>query len=368
MVVERILLHRDDDLGLQSRAIAAIGRGELVALPTETVYGVALRPGDRAAVAAVQGMKGRAESTPFTFHLADRQGLDRLAAPPVPRVERLLQRYWPGPLTIVLSALPEAPVLPGGATDGTVGLRLPAHPFTRGVIAACGGSLWLTSINRSGEPPLCDPEVIARDFGRHLALIVDAGPSPLGNASTVVRATGSKLEVLREGILSAEEVLETAARTVLFVCSGNTCRSPLAEAIARHELASALDVPEGDLPALGIAFRSAGTSTLSGVPASPGSIAVAAESGLDLQAHRSVLLEPELCARASRIYAMTGSHAERIAALVPEVAERTHLLDPEGRDIADPFGGALAEYRVARGQITAAVRARLQEWRELMAS
>lgn len=366
MVAERIVLRGDDDHEISSRAIAAIGRGELVALPTETVYGIAVRPGCERAVAALQVLKGRAESLPFTYHLAARSSLELLAMTPGPRVERLLQRYWPGPLTVVLPAVASLPKGPGRSTDGTVGLRLPAHPFTREVIKGCGGPLWLTSINRSGEPPMCDPAAIESAFGDKLALIIDAGLSPLGNASTVVRATGPKLEVLREGILSAEEVLEVAGHTILFVCSGNTCRSPLAEAIARHELAGMLGVPERDLLAHGIAFRSAGTSTLSGVPASPGSISVAAETGLDLQAHRSELLEPQLAGRAARIYAMTRAHVERIAAVLPEARAYTTLLQPDGTDIADPFGGGLGEYRTARSQITAAVRARLPEWRLLM--
>ncbi len=365
-MAERIPLAAADPGDLARRVAAALGRSALVALPTETVYGVAVRPGDDRATALLRALKGRPEQNPFTWHLADRAELARLCDEPQPRVARLLDRYWPGPLTVVLPARDPAALPPAGVRDGNVGLRLPAQPFTRAVTAACGGALWLSSVNRSGEPPLCDAEEIERQFGPGLELIVDAGRSPLGNASTVVLATGPRLQVLREGILSAAEVLGAAARTVLFICTGNTCRSPLAEALARREAARALAVAAPDLLAMGLQFVSAGTSTLGGMPASEGSQFVAREAGLDLAGHRSRALDAALLQRADRIYGLSGSHLARLQELAPALGPRLALLDPQGRDIADPFGGDATDYRAARDQIAAAVRARVVEWIELL--
>lgn len=341
-----------DRAALVRDVAAALVRGELCVLPTETVYGLAVLPSHRGAVARARALKGRTAEQPFTWHLAAATDRRRLV-PTVPaRVERLLDRYWPGPLTVIL------PDYHGG----TAGLRLPAHDFTREVIAACGEPLWLSSCNRNGEPPLRDSQAIEQAFGSDLAHLVDDGPSPLGVASTIVRAAGAKLEVLREGILSRDEVLRSAADLVLFVCTGNTCRSPLAEAWARELTAQRLAVANDDVLAHGLWFASAGTSTLDGIPASDGSLAAAAEAKLDLQSHASQALTPELVERSSRVYCLAQNHRRAILAEYPSAADKVWLLRPDGLDIADPHGRELPTYRRTREEIRAAIGARLVEW------
>jgi L-threonylcarbamoyladenylate synthase len=332
--------------------VARLRAGELCALPTETVYGLAMMPGNAAAIARVRAFKGRDDAQPFTYHLAARADADRLW-PRVPdRIERLLARYWPGPLTVVLPA-----------HDGaTAGARVVAHEFTRAVIQACGSPLWLTSVNRTGEPPLRDADAICAKFGGELHLVVDDGPSPLGVASTIVRKTSARLEVLREGILTADEVMQASARLVLFVCSGNTCRSPLAEALARQVCGEALAVPAGDVLALGLSFASAGTGTLDGLQASEHGVTAAAEAGLDLSAHASRALTPELVERASFVYCMGQSHRRAILAEMPEVASKVAMLRPDGLDVADPYGRELPTYRRTRDELRAAITARMPEW------
>jgi L-threonylcarbamoyladenylate synthase len=255
-------------------------------------------------------------------------------------------------------------VLPG-RHEPTVGLRVPAHDFTRDVIARCGTPLWMTSVNHTSEPALCDPAAIEAQFGDRIAMLIDDGKSPLGVASTVVRAIGPKLEMLREGILTAAEVFAAAAAHVLFVCTGNTCRSPLAEAIARQRLAARMNVPPADLAAHGIVFASAGTGTMDGMPASDGSMTAAAEVGLDLSEHRSRMLDVAAARSAGAVYCMSRSHLRRLREVAPDV--KPQLLRPDGREIADPFGGDLAGYRQARDEITAAIDGRLAEWQSWLA-
>jgi protein-tyrosine phosphatase len=326
--------------------------GELVALPTETVYGLAVLPSHADAVARARAAKGRGGEQPFTWHLARREDAASIAAVPPRRVARLLDRFWPGPLTVVLPA----------RDGGTAGLRLPAHEFTRAVIAAVGEPLWLSSVNRAGEPPLCDAAAIAERFAIELSLVVDDGPSPLGTASTIVRATGRRLEVLREGILSTDDVLRAAAVLVLFVCTGNTCRSPLAEALARDLAARTLGVPPADVLAHGISLASAGISTLPGMGASEGSLAAAAELGLDLSQHRTQQLDLDLVERADHVVCMGQSHRHAVLAEVPEAEAKTHLLRPDNLDVADPYGSELPAYRRTRDEIRAAIGARLPKW------
>lgn len=326
--------------------------GELCVLPTETVYGLAVLPSNAGAVARARALKGRAAEQPFTWHIAARADLDGLVAAVPRRTARLVDRYWPGPLTVVLPA----------ANGQTAGVRLVAHDFTREVIAACGEPLWLSSVNAAGEPPLVDADAIATRFGDAVRLVVDDGPSPLGMASTIVRETGPRLEVLREGILTADEVFRTAADLYVFVCSGNTCRSPLAEALARDLTARTLGIERTQVLAHGLDFRSAGTSALPDLPASEGSIEVAAELELDLRSHGSQPAEPELLRRARGIYCLGQSHLLTILAELPEVGDRLAMLRPDGLDIGDPYGADLRTYRRVRDEIRAAVGARVAGW------
>jgi L-threonylcarbamoyladenylate synthase len=348
----RTQLKTADRQTLLRDTVAALRRGELCVLPTETVYGVAVLPSHEGAVARVRAMKGRGDRQPFTWHLAQRADANRLVTAVPANVDRLLARYWPGPLTVVLP----------DKNGGTIGLRVPAHDFTRDVIAACGEPLWLSSCNHHGDPPLRDAAAIEQAFGRDLAIVVDDGPSPLGIASTIVRQTSNRLEVLREGILTADEVLRTAATLVVFVCTGNTCRSPLAAGWARELTAQALHVPAADVLAHGLWFASAGISTLDGMPASDGSLVVGAEASLGLDDHLSQSLTPELVERSSRIFCLAQSHRRAILAEYPAAAPKLAMLRPDGVDIADPYGRELPVYRRARDEIRAAVAARVPEW------
>lgn len=375
MAMVRVPLRSTDRDALRADVVARLQQGQLVALPTETVYGLAVLPEQAEALArarrllqrpapATQAATNRQEALAnlqqrtapsFALHVASRADLRALAATVPPAIDRLIDRFWPGPLTVVLPAR-------GPAAIGDVAVRLPAHEFTRGLIAAAGGRLFLPALHAPGAPALADPDAIAAHFGKDLDLLVDDGRTPLGSPSTVVHWRQGRLEVPREGILTADEVLHAAAELVLFVCTGNTCRSPLAAAFARQLTAKALGIAEADVLAHGFAFASAGTSTTDGLPASEGSLAAGAEAGLDLSTHQSQPLSPELVHRSSRIYCLAASHRRNTLAEAPAAGEKITLLRPDQRDVADPYGGDLRAYRKARDEIQAAVAARVAEW------
>lgn len=352
MPVRRHDLRTADRARLRDDAVAALRTGALVALPTESAYGLAARPDDLGAVAALRETTRRPADQPFVWHVADRAAAEALWPATPPQIARLLDRYWPGPLAVILP----------GRDGQPVGVRVPAHDFTRAVLAAYGAPLWLAAVPGDDGAPLRDAAAVAARLGARDALVVDDGPSPLGTPTTVVRRMGKRLEVLREGILTAAETLHTAAQRIVFVCTGNTCRSPLAEALARDLCARELDVAVDDVLACGLAFASAGTGTLDGMPASDGSLAAAAEIGLDLSAHQSRMVDRATIERADRVYCLAASHARAVLAKMPSAKDKVALLRPDGHDIADPYGGDLDEYRATREQIATAIRARLAEW------
>jgi tRNA threonylcarbamoyl adenosine modification protein (Sua5/YciO/YrdC/YwlC family) len=343
---------------LVAEAVTAIREGKIVALPTETVYGLAADPDDPASAERVRALKDRPEGLVFTHHIASPADLAQ-HAPSVPeRVQQLCDRYWPGPLTMILPT-----------DDGqTIGLRVPSDDFTAAVIRAFGRSLYLTSINRSGEPPLTTPDAIEAAYGEQIDILFDAGDPPLGQASTVARWVPSaldpelgELEILREGTLTADDLHSVTSRRFLFVCTGNTCRSPLAEALARRAAAKRLETSDERVAAHGLVFESAGVAAWPGEPASEGSIAAAQEIDLSLAAHQTSPLTAERLRAAERIYCLGPSHLVAARAMLPEAADRIELLDPSGSGIPDPFGHDLGAYQKTRDAIARAVDARMAE-------
>lgn len=331
------------------REVAArLAAGELWAVPTETVYGLAVDPRQPAAVARAREVLGGGQG-PWSRHLAAPERAAELAGPLPPRVRRLVRRYWPGPLTVVVP----------DRTGSAVGLRVPAAAIARALIEAAGVPLWLPCLAAPGTAPLAAADEVAAAFGARIDGILDGGHTPLGTPSTVLDATAAGYRVTREGILAPAEVLRAAAAQILFVCTGNTCRSPLAQALALDLCAAELGVAPEAVLAHGLSFASAGTSALPGQPASAGSLAAAAEAGLDLQAHQSQQLDHELLRRADLVFCLAQSHRRAILAEAPETAGKLLLLRPDGRDIGDPYGGELPVYRRVRDEIRAALLARL---------
>ena len=192
------------------QAATLLQASELVAFPTDTVYGVGAITWDREAVGKLYVAKLRALDKAIPILLADPADLDQVARDVSPAAHRLAERFWPGPLTIVVRRSAQVPdeVTAGG---DSVAVRVPDHPLARALIRAAGAPLATTSANLSGGPsPVTAHEVWAQLAGR-VAMILDGGRCPGGVASTVVDLTGSLPVILRHGPISREEILAILA-------------------------------------------------------------------------------------------------------------------------------------------------------------
>ena len=185
-------------------AAALLGSGELVALPTETVYGLGACALDPLACARVFEAKERPLSDPLIVHLPDPDWLDRLARP-CGTARLLAKRFWPGPLTLVL---PRTDLVPDLVTDGqpTVALRMSAHPVFQEIAATLGRPIAAPSANRFGRISPTEPAHVLAELGGRIPLIVDGGPCTHGIESTIVAVHSHGVEILRHGPVTAEHL------------------------------------------------------------------------------------------------------------------------------------------------------------------
>jgi L-threonylcarbamoyladenylate synthase len=188
-----------------ARAAALLQAGELVAFPTDTVYGVGVPFSDAAAVQRIYAAKGRPETKGIPVLLASLDEL-RLAVSGVSAgAERLMAAFWPGPLTLIL---PKSPAVPPAVTQtASVAVRIPDHPLTRALITRVGTPLAVTSANRSGEPATTDPAVVYGSLEGRIAAVLDGGIAPGGRPSTIVDCTVEPPRILRPGPIGSTAIL-----------------------------------------------------------------------------------------------------------------------------------------------------------------
>ena len=200
------------DAAALEHAAGIILDGGVVAVPTDTLYGLAADPFRADAVARVFAVKGRSTERALPLIAADTAQVVQFIGEFTPMARALASRFWPGPLTLLLAAPATlAPDVIGEA--GRVGVRVPAHDVARALCRACGRVLTATSANVSGEPAPDNPDAVERTIGDRIDCLLDGGRTPGGPPSTIVDATGSTPRLVRSGAVAWIEVLACVDRT-----------------------------------------------------------------------------------------------------------------------------------------------------------
>lgn len=205
--METILLNPVTDPYAIDRAAGLLRAGEVVGMPTETVYGLGANALDPAAVAKIFAAKGRPQDNPLIVHIADAEALDRVCRDVPAAAKRLAAACWPGPLTMVL---PRVRGIPEIVTAGlpTVGVRLPAHPIARELIRHAGVPIAAPSANLSGRPSTTTAAHVLADMNGRIAAVLEGGPCEVGVESTIVSFAGEVPRLLRPGGIPLERLRE----------------------------------------------------------------------------------------------------------------------------------------------------------------
>lgn len=352
---------------LISPAIRAIQAGGIVAFPTETVYGLGVLATDAQAVQRLRVLKDRPR-LPFTVHLSTPAEI-RWYVKEVPVLARsLVQKAWPGPVTILLQTgngfpkrtLRDENLFRRVAPEGVVGLRCPDNPIAQILLGKPDKPVLATSANLAGRSPAtCCREIIEQLDGK-IDVLIDAGPTRYRKASTIVSFHRDGHEVIREGVYDAETIARLTSRRILFVCTGNTCRSPMAAALARKMLAEQIGCNEDELEKFGQEILSAGTIAIPGSEASENAAKVVARMGGRLEKHLARKLTTQLINSADVIFCMGRSHVDEVVRKAPAAAGKTFLLDYSG-DIEDPIGGDFQTYLRVAKRIERNLKKRIKE-------
>lgn len=201
------LLRPSEDPTAIEQAGALLRAGEVVGIPTETVYGLAANALDPAAVSHIFEAKGRPQDNPLIVHIADWNSIASIASEIPPQAEALAKAFWPGPLTMILPKRDEIPMVTSGGLN-TVGIRFPSHPMAQAIIRAAGVPLAAPSANLSGRPSTTTAQHVMEDLDGKIAAVVDGGACSVGVESTVVSLCGERPRLLRPGGISLEQLRE----------------------------------------------------------------------------------------------------------------------------------------------------------------
>jgi protein-tyrosine phosphatase len=286
------------------------------------------------------------------------------------RAKKLIRKAWPGPLTIVFPLNEEdlhkqqkdlkREVFDGLYKNSSIGIRCPDNPIASILLRLIHHPVVAPSANITGENPAVEPEKVLEELSDQIEMLLDAGPCRYKKSSTVAKVGTKELEILRPGVYSQSELEELSTISFLFVCTGNTCRSAMAEGICRKYLAEKLECNVDDLDRKGYKVASAGIMDLTGAPASGEAMAACEALGIDIKTHKSKALTPQLIQESDFVFAMEQIHYNHITVLCPDAQSKCMLL-AEDNNIVDPICQGQEVFNDCAALIENAVKKRIDE-------
>ena len=353
--MKKLLIDRKNiDTNVIKDAADMILGGAIAAIPTETVYGLAVNPDNKQSLVRLYEMKQRSKDIPLSIALADKNKAitEHFTILP-PFGYRLIEQFWPGPLTIVYF----------DKNDEKIGIRVPSDEIARGLLSRFKKGIYLTSANMSGSKEAMSALEVEGIFDGNIDLIVDAGDTLYRKASTVIDLTLYPFKVLREGVIPEKNIIDVfIKKRIVFVCTGNSCRSPMAQALLEKYLNEVKPYLAGRHEII-----SRGISTLKGLPASAYTTDVLKQKeGIDITGFSSQMLDRETILSSDLIFTMEDAQAEHILNFEPTAEGRVFglkkFLPAElEKDIPDPIGKNIQAYEEVYSLIKKAI-VELVDW------
>ena len=356
------------DLAKIADAAAVVDGGGVVGFPTDTVYGLACRVSGES-LARLDVLKERDSNKPYTLHIGRPEDVGGYVPAVGLKAGKVIEKAWPGPLTIVFELDQEGLAVQRGVVGGdvfeglyrgnSIGVRCPDNAVAAALLEETRYPVGAPSANAEGERPAVDAQEVLASLDGKIDLVLDGGPCKYGKSSTVAKIGKDGVEILRGGIYSRAELDAISEIRFLCVCTGNTCRSPMAEGIFRKYLGEKLGCEVDRLGDMGYKVSSAGLLDMGGAPASSESVNACAARGVDISSHRSQQLTAELIDESDLIFAMERMHQESVKAFCADAAEKCVLLAED--NITDPIGQRQAVYDGCADLIEDAVKKRIGE-------
>jgi tRNA threonylcarbamoyl adenosine modification protein (Sua5/YciO/YrdC/YwlC family) len=330
------------------KAAEVLKQGGIIAFPTETVYGLGADFFNKKAVKKLYEIKQRPQDKPFTVQIADLQDIERFECEISPLARELIERFWPGPLTLIFDT----------AKSGKVGIRMPNNIIALELIRQSNTLIAAPSANMSGHRPPKEAKEVIDQFKDKVDLILDGGETQLGKESTVIDLTVFPYRIARSGVIPKEKIIEVefdfwknkvspTIRKILFVCTGNSCRSVMAEGYLKKRLRQIerddIEVISRGVSAGGLLWPTAET------------LEVLKTEGVDMSSHRAISLTTKDIETSDLILVMEEFHRDEVLDMVPSKKNRVYILSEFGLwggrtqetplEIPDPIGKSLGLYR-----------------------
>ncbi|HRF01907.1 MAG TPA: Sua5/YciO/YrdC/YwlC family protein [Pirellulaceae bacterium] len=364
------LRQAEDPRDIVHRTVQALAESKLVALPTETIY---LAAASALSPDAVARLIAAVPEVPLEKRaLAVKSADDALDYLPdlSPMGRRLMRRCWPGPLLVraatqhpesVLTQLP-AETRRSVAPQGEVGLRVPHHDVILSVLRLSIGPLVVVPVpvrpssgsaagGAGGCPVAVEASEVVESIGSRIDVVLDGGRTKYAQPATMIALERDRWSVLEAGVIGELALQRLASMMILLVCTGNTCRSPMAEQLMRRHLAKRVGCDIDELDRHGVVVASAGVAAMPGGRPSAEAVEAMARLGLDLTEHLSQPVTERLVRQADLILTMTQGHRQAILNQWPDLASRAFVVSRDRRDVADPIGGPLPMYEECARQL-----------------